>query len=303
MDEINNDQFENELQSLLAVYRCNVPPPHFTRVRIVQRAPQYAWLAAAAMIAIVAGAAWLFVPRANDWRASGSLRPLRAGAIVRAESSVRLTSRAVGVVDLAPGTTIRVIADRRRNRIALDEGSIHATTFSPPGIFMVDTPLAKAIDLGCEYTLNIAHDGSGELHVIAGWVDLWERGQQSLVPQGAISYVAADGRLSAPIFVDAPPRFQRAVRNYDREHDVATIAALARSRDALTLLNLFSRATPDERLVLFDRLNALVPAPPSIARESVRYWSPDTTEAWWPLALKAANLGPIKKSKDMLRGL
>jgi hypothetical protein len=76
-----------------------------------------------------------------------------------------------------------------------------------------------------------------------------------------------------------------------------TILALARTRDAFTLLNLFRVATPDERMLLYDRLNQLVPAPPSITRESVRYWSPWSTELWWTPVLRASGLQGIKKPK------
>ena len=56
---------------------------------------------------------------------------------------------------------------QRRHRLALASGTIHAKTTSQPGVFVIDTPKARAIDLGCEYTLTIAPNGGGELHVIA----------------------------------------------------------------------------------------------------------------------------------------
>ena len=178
-----------------------------------------------------------------------------------------------------------------------------AVATSQPGVFVIDTPRARAIDLGCEYTLTIAPGGGGELHVIAGWVDLTHGYEQSLVPQGASAVITQDGELSVPIFDDAAPAFRIAVRELERKHDIATILALARTRDTLTLLNLFRIATPDERMLLYDRLNQLVPAPPSITRESVRYWSPWTTELWWRPVIRASGLQGIKKKKGSLDGL
>ena len=139
--------------------------------------------------------------------------------------------------------------------------------------------------------------------MIAGWVDLTHGYEQSLVPQGASAVITQDGELSVPIFDDAAPAFRIAVRELERKHDIATILALARTRDTLTLLNLFRIATPDEQMLLYDRLNQLVPAPPSITRESVRYWSPWTTELWWRPVIRASGLQGIKKKKGSLDGL
>lgn len=317
MHDVTDDDFEKELGELLAVYRCKVALPEFRAALAAGRGPELpapagrvaelrpaarrkplAVLAIAAAIAAIAiSGAILLRPKRNDWRVAGSLRTLRSGDVVRAtDGEVRLTSRAVGVVDLSAGTTVRLVEHRRRRHVlALDAGTIHAKTSSPPGLFVVETPKARAIDLGCEYVLTVTPHGSGELRVTAGWVELWRGGEQSLVPQGASAAVDVNGDLSAPAFDDAPAPFRVAVRNFERTHDLPTILALARTRDALTLLNLFSRATPDERIALYDRLDQLVPAPPSIVRESVRDWTPGVTEPWWPLALRAANLGPIKK--------
>jgi hypothetical protein len=74
-------------------------------------------------------------------------------------------------------------------------------------------------------------------------------------------------------------------------------------RDALTILNLFGHATPDERQQIYDRLNQLVPAPATISRDSVRWWTPSATEAWWAPVLQASGVSAIKKKKGMLRGL
>jgi hypothetical protein len=230
---------------------------------------------------------------------------LRAGDVVQTfDGTVRLVSPAIGSVDIGSNTTIRLVENRqRRHRLALTSGTIHAKTTSMPGVFVIDTPRARAIDLGCEYTLTIAPSGGGELHVSAGWVDLTHGYKQSLVPQGASASITADGSLTVPIFDDAAPQFRNAVRDFENSHDLKTIIALSRTRDALTLLNLFRLTTPDESVMLFDRLNQLVPAPTAITRESVRYWWPSVTAAWWQPVLRASGVQGIKKKKGTLDGL
>ena len=59
----------------------------------------------------------------------------------------------------------------------------------------------------------------------------------------------------------------------------------------------------DERMLLYDRLNQLVPAPPSVTREGIRYWTPDATERWWRPVIRASGLHMIKKKKGMFDGL
>jgi hypothetical protein len=298
---------EEELERLLSVYRCRVPMPDFRAVKVNvvpmrrrSRAPW--WLAAAAVFAAIAFLISTRIPRANEWRAG--LRVLRAGDVVRTGGDrVTLHSREIGVVDLAEHTTLRVLETHdRQHRLELTSGTIHARTFSPPGAFAVEMPRATAIDMGCEYTLTVAPGGGGILRVSAGWVELVRDWGESLVPQGAEAIVSESGELSAPYFDDAAPELKQAVRRFsfgsgDRARDLNTILRLARVRDSLTLINLFSRTSPDERLLVFDRLNQLVPAPMPITREDVRWWSPGVTDRWWAPVLKASGVGPLKKKK------
>jgi hypothetical protein len=290
------------LEALLGRYRSSPAMPDFKRVGVIRRRPMWPFAIAATLIVCAILGGLRFYTPANRWRAidaSGVADVphsiLRAGDIVRTErGSVRLQSPAVGTIDLGANTTVRLIENRsKRHRLALAAGTIHAKTTSQPGVFVIDTPKARAIDLGCEYTLTIAPGGGGVLHVIFGWVDLTHGYEQSLVPQGASASIESDGSLTVPVFDDATPAFHAAMRN----HDMPEIVASARMRDAFTLLNLFRLATPDERGILYDRLNDLVPAPPSITRESVRYWTPSSTELWWTPVLRASGINALKKPK------
>ena len=132
------------------------------------------------------------------------------------------------------------------------------------------------------------------LRVAAGWVGLNNWGQ-SLVPQGAKAIIAPDGRLSPPLFEDSAAAFQAAIV----KGDLNSALPLARRRDALTLINLFRFATPEERLRIYDRLNELVPAPPGVPRDAMSHWTMTTLEPWWPLVLKASGVSAIKKNKRL----
>ena len=54
--------------------------------------------------------------------------------------------------------------------MSLSKGAIHARIWAPPKQFFVNTPSATAVDLGCEYTLQVDEDGGGLIRVTLGWV-------------------------------------------------------------------------------------------------------------------------------------
>lgn len=269
---------DERLETLLAPYRGTPRMPDFRAVRQEPRTPRRWPYAVAAAIVIA-----LLIPRS---------RTLRDGEIVQTTRfATRIKAPSIGTIDVAPHTTVQLVqSGAGRYLLDLREGSIHAKTSSPPGVFVVNTPKAIATDLGCEYTLSVQPSGVGALHVTAGWVGLRYGFMQSLVPANAHATIDADGNLGPPIFDDAPFR---------EDAPLDTILREARTKDAFTLLNLLPRAANgEERTKIYDRLNALVPAPPGITREAVRdSWSFGTVDAWWPPVMKASGVTAIKKKK------
>jgi hypothetical protein len=282
------DEDVRKLEELLGAFRAQREMPRF---RARRPSPLFLLPLAAMLILGIALPAFLAY-RASGWHA-GAIAVYRAGDTIRATAPLRLETPSIGVVDVGAGTTLRIVEKRR---LALDVGTIHARTTSPPGLFIVDTPRAKATDLGCEYVLDVAKDGSGSLRVTAGWVALTRGWTQSLVPRGASATFDAEGTLAPPVFDDASPEFKEAVRR----HNIARVVALARTRDALTLINLFSRTTEEERLLVYDRLAQLVPPPAPIPRESMRWWTPGTTNEWWPAVLRASGVEALRKKKKVV---
>ena len=260
---------EQQLQDLLSVYRYRQAMPALKRQ---PRAAVVHWaLASAAAAVVLVG----IVFWATSWRAGW--RILRPGDTISIKTRIHRT--AIGYVDIGAGSLVRL---QPGNRLTLEHGTIHAKTVSPPGIFVVDTPRASAMDLGCEYVLTIAPQGGGLLHVDAGWVAL-NNWSQSLVPAGASATISESGRLSPPVFDDASAEFKAAIAI----GNLSLALSLARKRDALTILNLFRNANEEERQQIFNRLNELVPAPAGVTAGSI--------EAWWPVVMKASGVTAIKK--------
>ena len=121
--------------------------------------------------------------------------------------------------------------------------------------FYVNTPSAVAIDLGCEYTLQVDDAGAGVIRVTTGWVEFENDGRESFMPEGAMCATRPGVGPGTPRYEDAPSGYGEAltILDFERPDDSRRAAALdlvlstARRRDALTLWHLLSRGTPAER--------------------------------------------------------
>ncbi len=218
-------------------------------------------LAAAATILVMAGAIYWFGVRQAGWiETNGSARrTLRIGDI--------------GSVDVGPNTRVRVVADRPdQHRLTLARGAIYARISAPPRLFFVETKSGTAIDLGCEYALNMDPDGSGVLRVTKGWVSFQWQGLESLVPAGARCRIRPVKGPDLPYFEDAPLEFAQAVD----DGALDSIIGSARLRDTLTLWHLLSRVAPGDRARVYDRITALTPVPSAISKERVLALDPET---------------------------
>jgi hypothetical protein len=148
---------------------------------------------------------------------------------------------------------------------------LHAFIWAPAREFVVDTPSAQAVDLGCEYTLNVDNQGDGQLKVSLGWVAFAVNHHESFIPAGAQCRTTKRGGPGLPFYDDAPATLRTAVAAFDRgDHTLLhPMLAAARDHDALTLWHLLTRVTGEERAAAFDRFAQLVQLPREVSREGV----------------------------------
>ena len=206
------------------------------------------------------------------------------------ESRASITVSDVGQVDIDPQTRLRLAESRTsRTRLELERGTIHAMIWAPPGEFMVDTPSALAVDLGCAYTLQVDDSGAGLLRTTMGWVGFRLNGSDAFIPAGAVGETRKGIGPGTPYFEDAPAEFRAALRQFDfaklseeeRSAQLTIVLANARKNDALTLWHLLSRASVADRGRVFDALNASVPAPKGVTREGIEGGEHAMLDAWW----------------------
>lgn len=182
-----------------------------------------------------------------------------------AQSRATIELDKIGVVDVDPGSRVRLVTvSEHEQRLELARGSISARVLAPPRLFVVDTPSARAIDLGCAYRLDVTPEGGGLLTVTSGSVELAGNGHAAYVPAFAACETRPGKGPGCPYFTDASLPLKQALRRFDFEganDALATVLAEARARDTLTLWHLQARTTGAERETILERLGALAPSP------------------------------------------
>jgi hypothetical protein len=209
-------------------------------------------------------------------------------------SRAKINVADIGQVDIGPNSRVRLVGTRStEHRLALERGRLHAMINAPPRLFVVETPSATAIDLGCSYTLEVDDAGRSILHVTSGWVALERKGLESIVPAGAICVTQPGKGLGTPYFDDASARFREALSLLDFQNGgakaLSTVLAEAREYDTLTLWHLFPRVRGAERARLYERMAALIAPPKGVTREGVlkldkgmlNLWKKELEWAWF----------------------
>jgi FecR-like protein len=310
-----------KLEALLGQFRHDRPAPLFPEIVPSKRRALFPWrmrlfpvlaTTAAALVAIaaimflthgttppVAVAGWdvsrlAGTPRIGSTTIRGNDRPSRLGVgqVLETDDQSRasLRSEGIGQIEIEPSSRLRLLTTGKGlNRIALDHGTVHAFIWSPPGQFVVDTPSAMTVDLGCAYTLQVDDSGSGLVRTSLGWVGFKLNGHESFIPAGAACATRPKVGPGTPYFEDASAAFRSALARFDfedstppqRTADLAIILAQSRPSDALTLWHLLARVDDAQRVLVYDRLSQLAPPPAGVTREGILRLDQPMLDLWW----------------------
>jgi len=210
--------------------------------------------------------------------------------VTDSSSRASITLDGTGRVDVDADSRLRLISNGPgRKRLSLERGTIHAVIWAPPGEFVVDTPSAVAVDLGCVYTLHVDDSGAGLLRTTMGWVGFKLNGHESFIPAGAICLTRPKIGPGTPYMEDASASFRDALSHFDFElHTPVERTALlgilladARKDDALTLWHLLSRVSDADRPSVYDRLAMLAPPPGDVTRDGILRLDRPMLDTWW----------------------
>jgi len=202
-----------------------------------------------------------------------------------AASRVSIDIPKVGEVEVAPNSRVRLVTtSQSEHRMALERGKLHAFITAPPRLFFVDTPSAEAIDLGCEYTLEVDDAGIGLLRVTLGWVMLERDGRESYVPVGAACETRPGVGPGTPYFEDASMTLVGALSRYDFENggDAAlnVVLAEARKRDTFTLWHLLQRVDEPKSGKNRMHFDTLVGMPRCVTRKGIMHLNKEMLDCW-----------------------
>ena len=164
----------------------------------------------------------------------------------------------------------------------LERGELSAQVKAPPRLFVVETPSATAVDLGCAYTLTVDEAGLGRLTVTGGKVELAVAVGPPMVVAAGTSASFAVGRVGTPVAPTAAPALRAALADLDDGRFDALPAALAAAGDGdlVTLANLLVRVPPARRPEVAARLAELVPVPERLLGVDLSAPDPQPAEAW-----------------------
>jgi hypothetical protein len=203
------------------------------------------------------------------------------------EALVKIST--IGQLIVSPNTRIRLLVTKaNEHRIALDRGKVEAQTWAPPRLFVVDTPSATAVDLGCKYSLEVQEDGSSLLHVTLGLVALeWAKDFETIVPAGAFCRTRKGAGPGTPFFEDSSSEFQAALQRVDslpdapqRTQQLEIVLRESHIRDALSLWHLLPHVDEQSRGLIYDRLAQLLPPPKDVTRDGIAKMDPQMLESW-----------------------
>ncbi|HQU84541.1 MAG TPA: FecR family protein, partial [Pyrinomonadaceae bacterium] len=201
-------------------------------------------------------------------------------------SKAKIQVADIGNVEIAPNSRVKLVETKStEHRLSLEKGELKAKIFAPPRLFIVDTPSAVAVDLGCEYTLEVDEFGNSKLHVTGGFVALENGNFSSIVPAGAIALTKKGKGIGTPFAEDSTADFQSALYKFDFENGgnaaLETVLKEADLYDSLTLWHLLSKTQNAEREKVYDALKTKIAPPENVTREGILKLNKKMLDAWW----------------------
>lgn len=200
-------------------------------------------------------------------------------------SRARVEVADIGTVDIAPNSRVKLVGtNKQQHRLSLERGSLHARIAAPPRLFIVDTPSAVAVDLGCEYTLEVDKAGNNKLHVTSGFVALERGGRESIVPAGAMCLTQKGKGLGTPFSAETTSEFRAALERFDfaggGSSAVQTLLEKRNFYDIVTLWHLLSRVSRSDREKVYDALAVYVNVPDGVTRDGIMKLNKAMLESW-----------------------
>jgi hypothetical protein len=200
-------------------------------------------------------------------------------------SKAKIALPDIGQVVVKPNSRVQLVnLGKDQQRLSLERGSIEAQVIAPPRLFIVDTPSAQAVDLGCAYTLDVDAEGNSVLHVTSGYVSFEKDNIVSIVPAGARCHTWVKHGPGTPFFDDVPTDVREALQRIDFKEgtiqDVQKIIGQAQPKDSLTLWHLLPRVQESWRMDVVTALQKIEPLPAGVTEDDIVQLDTAALHAW-----------------------
>lgn len=218
----------------------------------------------------------------GEWLETGA----SGKATIEVPSSSGKAPASLGHVTVLPGSRVRLVTSRATlQKLELARGELHAFITAPPKIFVVDTPAATAVDMGCAYKLKVDKDGFGELTVTLGRVELINGTYKSNVVAGTICRVDGKHGPGVPRVLQTDSGFVAALHDLEQNADdaaaLAVVLSLAKERDSVSLWHLIPRTSGEARSQVIKTLIGLTPLPSDVNVQDVQNLDDNALDRWW----------------------
>ncbi|MEO8845764.1 MAG: FecR domain-containing protein [Kofleriaceae bacterium] len=211
--------------------------------------------------------------------ASAGTMPIGAWLETQRDGTATVKVADIGELTVFGDSKLRLVTTgAAQHHLELARGHVAARVTAPPRLFVVDTPAATAVDLGCAYDLTVDAAGKTHLRVTLGAVSLEDSRGISYVP-ATFEIDVVPGHLGTPISITATPEMRSAVQRFDAGEPgaLAELVRTAAVADRVTLWNVIGH-TRDPGAIA--KLEELAPLPDPALHAKVLAGDADALDIW-----------------------
>lgn len=173
----------------------------------------------------------------------------------------------VGSISIKSNTKIKRIEN---DELYLLQGTIEVMRTDADRFFTVKTSsvFVKDFYLNGNYELNIDEAGGGSIECDLSWVSLFKDKSEVIVPAKYKCEWRNNGKIGLPYSVSASDELKQALTNFNPETEdkplLEKIINLCKVQDAISLWNLLNSINSEQRIIVLNKLNELVPFPTGV---------------------------------------
>jgi RNA polymerase sigma-70 factor (ECF subfamily) len=195
-------------------------------------------------------------------------------------SSITFAIPKIGRLLIDPLTNI---SRTKNDQLKLETGQIKKFEGDATDVLTVITPLAKFTELykGSAFRLSVAADEVSKLIVESGWIVVSVKEFDSYVPKN-FGCLVMRGKYAMPYPLDTAPQLISLLENFSGVTDptIGTVLSLATKKESLTLWHLLQLVSSENRFLVFDKLNELIPAPNGVTKAGIQGLNKDMLLNW-----------------------